>query len=82
MSDANSAPDDPPSTLLRSVADAQNMTVLEDLSDKERLRLSACYRKYHPDVFWFPGRVPGHPFDSIWARFDPVDIYYVGGFGG
>lgn len=64
------------------VAFMGNMTVLSDLSDKERLRLSTCYRKHHPDVFWFPGRVPGHPFDSIWARFDPVDIYYVGGFGG
>jgi hypothetical protein len=57
------------------------MTILHDIPDKEYDRLSRCYRQYHPDVFWFPGRTAGHPFDSMWARFQPEDIYYVGGFG-
>ncbi|KAI9634795.1 pyridoxamine 5'-phosphate oxidase-domain-containing protein [Dioszegia hungarica] len=66
------------------VAFTGNMTLLPDLSAKERARLSVCYKSYHPDVFWFPPASPGeshHPFDSVWARFDPEDIYYVGGFG-
>lgn len=59
------------------------MTVLEDLSTKEKLELAKCYRSYHPDTFWFPPATgpSHHPFDAVWARFDPVDIYYVGGFG-
>lgn len=60
------------------------MTLLDELSIKEKTRLAECYKSYHPDTFWFPpaeGKGNGHPFDSVWARFDPVDIYYVGGFG-
>ena len=62
------------------------MTLLHtsSLSVAERIRLSTCYKHYHPDTFWFPpstSNTSHHPFDSVWARFDPVDIYYVGGFG-
>jgi hypothetical protein len=56
------------------------MTIPDDLSDEERRGLEECYKSYHPDVFWFPGS-DSHPWDSMWARFDPADIYYVGGFG-
>jgi hypothetical protein len=56
------------------------MTILDDLPDPERSGLEECYKSYHPDVFWFPGS-DSHPWDSMWARFDPTDIYYVGGFG-
>lgn len=59
------------------------MTLLHDISAEEKNRLAKCYKRYHPDTFWFPP-ITGeghHPWDSVWARFDPVDIYYVGGFG-
>ncbi|ORY31858.1 pyridoxamine 5'-phosphate oxidase-domain-containing protein [Naematelia encephala] len=62
------------------VAFIGNMTILDNLSTSESRSLQDCYRSYHPDAWWFP-HDQQHPFDSMWARFDPVDIYYVGGFG-
>jgi hypothetical protein len=47
----------------------------------ERERLRTCYRRYHPDAWWTPMRQQKIPHESFWARFEPQDIYYVGGFG-
>lgn len=68
---------------MRGVADQwQNVTVLrtDEMSQKDRKALQDCYKRYHPDVFWFPG-TGEHPWDAMWARFTPRDVYYVGGFG-
>ena len=61
----------------------QNVTLFpfNDISKPELARLENCYTHYHPDAkMWLPYQ-PRHPFDSSWARFEPQDIYYVGGFG-
>ena len=61
----------------------QNVTILEfeSIPKDELDRLEKCYTWYHPDAkSWLPYQ-PRHPFNSFWARFEPSDIYYVGGFG-
>jgi len=61
----------------------QNVTILqaEKMGEKEVKRLEECYTSYHPDSkWWLPDSKNGAHF-SVWARFDPQDIYYVGGFG-
>lgn len=53
----------------------------ETLNRTEVRRLEECYASFHPDArMWFPYK-DRHPFNSIWAKFEPEDIYYVGGFG-
>ncbi|KAF8467890.1 pyridoxamine 5'-phosphate oxidase-domain-containing protein [Gautieria morchelliformis] len=40
-----------------------------------------CYIKAHPDAGrWLPD-APDSPHQSLWARFDPISVYFVGGFG-
>ena len=73
-----------PSPMSRGrVALIGNVTILpyESIPEPELKRLEKCYTWYHPDaVEWLPYQ-DQHPFNSFWARFEPKDIYYVGGFG-
>ncbi|CAD6579498.1 MAG: hypothetical protein TREMPRED_002508 [Tremellales sp. Tagirdzhanova-0007] len=67
----------------RRVAFIGNITILPftDIPKPELAHLEECYTSYHPDAsMWLPYQ-QRHPFDSMWARFEPQDIYYVGGFG-
>lgn len=47
---------------------------------QEVQEIETCFLRRHPDAkWWLPGRKPVHK--AYWARFDPLTIYYVGGFG-
>jgi len=61
----------------------QNITVLDydDIPLDERTHLWSCYRSFHRDAWWLPVRKQQVPHEAFWARFEPQDIYYVGGFG-
>ncbi|EGO25389.1 hypothetical protein SERLADRAFT_368793 [Serpula lacrymans var. lacrymans S7.9] len=60
-----------------------DVTVFRDsrlVPDVDAIR--ACYLKKHPDArWWLPDDDKGAHI-SYWARFDPHDVYFVGGFGG
>lgn len=63
------------------MTDIQNVTFQPDLPADESKKIEECYVRHHPDAKWWLPNGSGAPHASIWARFDPEDIYYVGGFG-
>ena len=72
---------DMPLSGLYAHKDPKNVTILPDMDREQLDALAGCYTSYHPDAkMWLPSGTE-HPFNSMWARFDPHDIYYVGGFG-
>ncbi|KAH7909042.1 pyridoxamine 5'-phosphate oxidase-domain-containing protein [Hygrophoropsis aurantiaca] len=60
-----------------------SVTVFEDpKSMPERQAIEACYLSKHPDASWWLPDTENGAHLAYWARFDPHDIYFVGGFGG
>ncbi|KAH7929888.1 hypothetical protein BV22DRAFT_1056143 [Leucogyrophana mollusca] len=58
------------------------VTVFHDargMPDREAIKL--CYLAKHPDASWWLPDDDGAAHLSFWARFDPHDVYFVGGFG-
>ncbi|KIJ46306.1 hypothetical protein M422DRAFT_29406 [Sphaerobolus stellatus SS14] len=57
-----------------------NVTVLRHESELSP-DLKDCYLSEHPDAKWWLPEDPESAHISFWARFDPVSVYFVGGFG-
>ncbi|KZP34721.1 hypothetical protein FIBSPDRAFT_1035700 [Athelia psychrophila] len=61
---------------------AGNVTIFwddEDIAEEEAMK--AFYLAQHPDAKrWLPND-DGAAHIAFWARFDPQDVYFVGGFG-
>ena len=53
---------------------------LEKVSDEEVRKgdVKACYRRMHPDVFWWPG---AGIHEAEWVRLVVTELYWFGGFG-
>ncbi|ORX37139.1 pyridoxamine 5'-phosphate oxidase-domain-containing protein [Kockovaella imperatae] len=76
-------PFDPSPMSQARVAFIGNITVMkyENIPEDELEIMEKCFTWYHPDAkSWIPYQSQ-HPFNSFWAKFQPSDIYYVGGFG-
>jgi hypothetical protein len=56
-------------------------TVFDEVDQKEHERLRECFVSYHPDAKWWIPEDAHGAHVSKWARFDPTEIYYIGGFG-
>ncbi|CED84463.1 FMN-binding split barrel [Phaffia rhodozyma] len=58
-----------------------NVTLERELTMAQDALYTKHYLRLHPEaIAWLPS-APASPHVSYWARLDPREVYYVGGFG-
>ncbi|KAL5507160.1 hypothetical protein ACEPAH_6616 [Sanghuangporus vaninii] len=70
----------PPAASRARVALIGNVTILDTQLAVDS-GIQDCYLQQHPDArFWLPDD-PDGAHEAFWARFDPHNVFFVGGFG-